>query len=108
MSDIEQTLELNAQAPDEATDAAPDDDTALPRPRIRWAGIVWGAVFAAIALIALRTLGDPGSRTAAMSWIETLDAGSAVAYGLLGMGALVLVTGLVGLLRHAQRRAARP
>lgn len=79
----------------------------LPRPRTRWAAIVWGLVFAAVALAGIWLTSEAARLDAALVWVGGLDAGAAVGYGLLGVGALLLVGGLVGLLRRAQLAASR-
>lgn len=76
-------------------------------PRIRWAAIVWGLLFAAIAAGTLLTLLSPERRDAFAAWAVSLSPTTVMLYGLLAVGALVLVLGLVGLLRRAQRRLAR-
>ncbi|WP_233279130.1 hypothetical protein [Microterricola pindariensis] len=76
-------------------------------PRIRWAAIVWGLLFAAIAAGTLLTLLSPERRDAFAAWAVSLSPTTVTLYGLLAVGALVLVLGLVGLLRRAQRRLAR-
>ncbi|WP_334150685.1 hypothetical protein [Microbacterium sp.] len=75
-------------------------------PRVRGAAIIWGLLFAAIAFAGIWTLTGDDRRSAAADAITTLTPGTAVALGLLALGVLVLVTGAVGLIRHAQRRAA--
>lgn len=81
------------------TDAAP----ALPAPRLRWAAIIWGTVCAAIAGYGLWTLTSADRRDALRMWVTELTVASAIAYGLLAVGALVVILGLIGLLRRAQR-----
>lgn len=95
-------------------DAAPDAaraeaDTASAEPlraRTRWAGIVWGLVFAGLAAAGLWLTASDGRADDLAAWISGLDVATAVGYGLVAVGALVLVTGLVGLLRRAQRAVA--
>lgn len=93
----------------EITDAAvqvSDAFSAQPeeRPRVRWAAIVWGLLFAAIAAGTLAILLRPESRDAFAEWAFALSPLTVTLYGLLALGALVLVGGLAGLLRRAQRR----
>lgn len=92
-----------AEPPAAVTVAA--DDTA-PGPRTRWAGIVWGLVFAGLAIAGVWLTGDADRVDALSEWLQQLDAGTAIAYGLLALGGLVLVLGLTGLLRRAQRALA--
>lgn len=80
--------------------------TADPRPRTRWAGIVWGAAFAALAVAGVWLASGPGRLGDLSAWVGDLSPAAAVGYGVLGIGALLLLTGLVGLLRRAQRALA--
>ncbi len=73
-------------------------------PRVRWAAIVWGLLFAATAAGTLAVLVDRERRDAFAEWMFALSPTTAALYALLGLGALVLVAGLAGLLRRAQRR----
>lgn len=88
----------------ETTAPHPDAAPALPAPRTRWAAIIWGAVFAAIALWALRVFGDVEGRVALALWVGGLTPASVVGYLVLALGALVLILGLAGVLRRVQRR----
>jgi len=91
----------------DAPSAAPASASVEPAaPRVRGAAIIWGLLFAAIAFAGIWTLTDDDRRSAAADAITTLTPGTALALGLLALGVLVLVTGAVGLIRHAQRRAA--
>lgn len=87
------------------TDASSDTDpaTAAPRPRIRWAGVVWGL---ALAVVAAFGIGGTGSQTAFDDLLASaahLTPAVLIAVPALALGAAVLVTGVVGLLRRAQR-----
>ncbi|MCT1479048.1 hypothetical protein [Microbacterium sp. p3-SID336] len=73
-------------------------------PRTRWAAIIWGAVFAAIAGWALWLLADDGRRTALSDTVGTVTPATIVTVALLTAGGLLLVAGAAGLVRHAQRR----
>lgn len=75
-------------------------------PRTRGAAIVWGLLFAAIAAFGIWTLTDDDRRAGAAGWITTLTPNTVYSLVLLTIGVLVLVTGAVGLIRHAQRRTA--
>lgn len=89
----------------EITEDAPmDAASALPAPRTRWAAIIWGLVFAGIAAWALWAFSDPERRTEVAGWIGDLTVASAIAYGVLALGSLVLILGLSGILRRVQRR----
>ena len=73
------------------------------RPRTRWAAIIWGAVFAAVATVALWTTVSPDRRTALADWSLSLSPAAIGAYVALAIGAIALVAGLVGILRRVQR-----
>jgi predicted phage tail protein len=99
------------------TDLATTEDTAFPSssppPRVRWAGIVWGLAFAALAVAGIALTRSPDVYGGLLRWVAAISIPTLVAAGLLTVGAAVLVTGIVGMLRHAQRslaarRAAAP
>lgn len=79
----------------------------LSGPRVRWAGIVWGLVLAAIAAVALWILLDPARQAALTSWLVSLSPATAVALAVLLLGVFALVTGVVGIARRAQRGIER-
>ena len=105
-----------APAADATAPIAPAATAAVPAatastvpsgPRVRWAGIVWGLVLAAIAALALWLMTDAGRQAAVTDWMLTLSPAAATAYGVLVVGAFALVAGLVGLVRRAQRAGER-
>lgn len=73
-------------------------------PRTRWAAVVWGLFFAAVAIGGLWLLSEPSRPSAAVEWAATLDAATGVAILILGLGVILLVAGAAGLLRRTQRR----
>jgi hypothetical protein len=78
-------------------------------PRVRWAGIVWGAVFAVIAGTALWTLAEASRLSAISEWLRTLspadlNPGWVIGIVVLAGGLLLLILGGVALLRNAQLR----
>ncbi|WP_433584777.1 hypothetical protein [Microbacterium hydrocarbonoxydans] len=75
-------------------------------PRTRWAAIIWGAVFAAIAVSMIGLLADGRRRDDVAEWILSLTPASITAMALLALGGIVLVCGAIGLIRRVQRRAA--
>ncbi|MFK4804670.1 hypothetical protein ACI3KX_02275 [Microbacterium sp. ZW CA_36] len=75
----------------------------LSRPRVRWAGIVWGLVLAAIAAGAVWFLTDPARQAALASWLVSLSPATAIAVAVLVLGVFALITGVVGIARRAQR-----
>jgi hypothetical protein len=85
----------------------PQPQTAPTRPRTRWAAIVWGVVFAALALAGMSLTSNPAALTGFPKWVMEVEVGTLIGYGLLAVGALVLIVGLVGLLRLAQVSLAR-
>lgn len=84
-----------------------DSPAVVPGPRVRWAGIVWGTFFSALAFAALWILGSPERREAAGAWLEQLTAPTIVGTAILALGIVLLVAGLVGLLRRAQTTFSR-
>lgn len=91
-----------AIAPPAADLARSEPDAPAARPRTRWAAVVWGLVFAALAAVGMWLTSEPARLDDLAAWVLALDAGSAVGYGLLAFGGLVLIIGLVGILRRAQ------
>jgi apolipoprotein N-acyltransferase len=81
----------------------PMADAATLRPRTRWAAIIWGAVFAVAAALALWIAVSPDRRTALADWSLSLSPAAIGAYILLAIGAIALVAGLVGIVRRLQR-----
>lgn len=88
--------------PEAPTSAAPSLG-----PRTRWAGIVWGLLFAAVAVAGLSLTSSEAAVDTLVAWATDLSAATAIGWAVLAVGALLLVTGLVGLLRRAQRALAR-
>ncbi|MCI2957403.1 hypothetical protein MN032_06850 [Agromyces atrinae] len=87
-----------------ATPAAPAAAAPVERPRVRWAGILWGLVFTATAAIAIALLVDPAVRGDSEAWLRAQTPGTIALYALLALGAIILVSGLVGVIRRLQRR----
>lgn len=85
-------------------DAAPP--ASAPPPRTRWAAIVWGACFAAIAWFGIWMLSGDDRRSDVSDWFASLTPGTATAILLLSAGVLVLIAGTVGLIRRGQRRGS--
>lgn len=80
--------------------------SSLPRPRTRWAGIIWGVALAGVAAFALWTVLDTGRRAGVTEWVLGLTPVTTVTYVILALGAVLFVTGLVGLAHRAQLRFA--
>lgn len=82
-------------------------------PRLRWAGIVWGSALGALGAGGLWLTAGPSRTAEIAAWAGEIEPGTAVGLGILIAGGLLLLTGLAGLLRRAQRgvamrRAASP
>lgn len=72
----------------------------LPRPRVRWAGIIWGVVFAVSASLLLWVLAEPSRRETVGDWWASL---TPIGFGLtllLIAGGLLLIGGVAGLARR--------
>lgn len=82
------------------------ENASAPLPRTRWAAIVWGACFAAIAWFGIWMLSSDDRRGDVSDWFASLTPGTTTAMALLSIGVLVLITGAVGLIRRGQRRSA--
>lgn len=96
--------EAPASAPERT---APSASVDLTGPRVRWAGIVWGLVLAAIAAVALWILLDPARQAALTSWLLDLSPATAIAIAVLLLGMFALITGVVGIARRAQHGIER-
>ncbi|TYL53102.1 hypothetical protein [Agromyces mariniharenae] len=75
------------------------------RPRIRWAGIVWGLVFAGLAATLLWIVLEPARMELVADWWATLTPGGLILTVLLVLGGLLLVAGLSSLGRRSDRGA---
>jgi len=112
--------ELFASETDANTEGAPSATTPLPEaepawlrsteppvrttPRVRWAAIVWGVVFAATGWFTMWTLVAEERRAAFSDWILTLDNGGWAIVGAFALGALLLIIGLSQGLKAATRQ----
>lgn len=88
------------------TASVPEVAIAPTSPRTRWAAIIWGAVFAAVAAMAIGLLADESRSDDVSEWILSLTPASITAMALLALGGIVLICGAIGLIRRGQRRAA--
>ncbi|WAA65441.1 hypothetical protein [Microbacterium oxydans] len=75
-------------------------------PRTRWAGIIWGLLFAATAATALWMLSDADRRATIGDGLLALTPTTIVTIILLTIGVLLLANGAVGLVRRVQRKLA--
>ena len=87
-----------------AAPAAPA--AAVARPRVRWAGILWGLVFAVTGSLLLWVLVDPARRAAVDDWWGSLTPSGFALTALLVAGGLLLIGGLSGLARRLSHRPA--
>lgn len=90
--------------------ATPAAGTVYPAPRIRWAGIVWGIVFALIAAVSLWVLAAASRREAIRDWVltlspDTVSPGVVAGVLVLVVGGLLLIVGGIALLRRLSRTA---
>lgn len=99
------TDELTTAVTQPAEESRPEvtAPTAPHAPRTRWAAIVWGLVFTALAAAGIVLTANAENFDGLLSWIAGMDAATAIGYGVLTVGILVLVVGVVGLLRRAQK-----
>jgi hypothetical protein len=72
-------------------------------PRVRWAGVVWGALFAAFGIVTMIVVSTEANRQAYAAWADGLGPWGAGIVALVAVGALLLITGVLGAVRHAQR-----
>ncbi|WP_229382267.1 hypothetical protein [Microbacterium schleiferi] len=79
-------------------------ETGVEAPRTRWAAVVWGLFFAAVAIGGLWLVSEPSRPTATVERAFTVDAATGIAILILGLGIVLLVAGAAGLLRRTQRR----
>lgn len=75
-------------------------------PRVRWAAVIWGALFALVSGAALWLLSDDDRRSTAGDAILDLTPATITAAAILTIGVLFLATGAAGLLRRTQSRSA--
>lgn len=90
-----------------ATDASAPHTEAVTPPRTRWAAIVWGLLFAAVAATSLWLIADDDRRSGIADWALTLTPVTISTLMILTIGVLVLVTGASALLRTVQRRTVQ-
>ncbi|MCU1528657.1 MAG: hypothetical protein JWP75_2420 [Frondihabitans sp.] len=72
-------------------------------PRIRWGGVIWGALFCAFGVVVMVVLSSDENRTGFTSWIDGLGPAGAGLVGVVALGAFVLILGIVGAAGRAQR-----
>ncbi|WOF23569.1 hypothetical protein N8K70_02505 [Microbacterium betulae] len=100
-----------------ATASIPTDAEVLPAlaagteqesPRIRWASVIWGVVFTALAGAGLWVATSPGryldAQSATIDWVLAVDPVTGTVAVVLVAGVVILVAGLAGPARRIQRR----
>ncbi|WP_298039242.1 hypothetical protein [uncultured Microbacterium sp.] len=106
MNDIDEMDHAPAEPP--LFHPAPGQD--VEGPRIRWAAIIWGAVFAALAAWGLWHTAGAGRFGALqeniVSFLMLADAATITIGVILTIGAVVLIIGLVGIARQLQKRTS--
>lgn len=90
-------------APFGAGDASADARTAGRTP-VRWGGVVWGLLLVLFAAGTLWVLSSPSRLAAWELWVSTLTPATAWALGIAVVGLVIVVSGLLGAIRSAQRR----
>ncbi|WP_404431493.1 hypothetical protein LG299_14605 [Microbacterium lacus] len=90
-------------------EASAPDPSSIPEPRVRWAGVAWGLVFAALAGVGLWVVTTASVREAIRTWIlefdpDTVAPGAIVAAAIIVVGLVLLIVGAVALVRRKDPR----
>ena len=88
--------------PLETADEVPDATPPPPRPRTRWAAIVWGLVVTAIAGAALYIRADSARSTEFATWVSGLTPLSLGLLAILAVGLFVLIVALLSVVKREQ------
>ncbi|RKR75780.1 hypothetical protein [Frondihabitans australicus] len=89
----------------EQADTPPAPAPLAPRPRTRWAAVVWGALFAAFGVVVMSVLSNAANRAAYADWVTGLGPSGSTLLGIAALGALLLVLGVVAAANRASRRS---
>lgn len=100
------TAQLFPNAAADAPDRPNEASAVRTGPRTRWAGIIWGAVFSALAVTVLVTVGSGERRAAFGDWASSLTVAGFTLVVVLALGCLLLLLGLLAAVRQVQRRRA--
>lgn len=95
-----------ATVAEEATASSAAAGVAEPRPRIRFAGIAWGIVFAVAALVLLGVVASPPRRAAAAEWLGSLEGDTVAIILAIVFGAVLVLSALLASVRRLQRSRA--
>ncbi|WP_040165920.1 hypothetical protein [Microbacterium gorillae] len=79
----------------------------IPRPRTRWAGIIWGFILLAISVLGVLAVVQDGVRATIENLWFSLTPVSSAAYLAIALGGIAVVCAAVGLIGRAQRGAAQ-
>jgi hypothetical protein len=77
---------------------------AIVRPRIRWAGVVWGLVLMVLGTGVLYIASAAERASAVHDWLRALNGGTAWALAIAVVGGIIVILALLGAIRSAQRR----
>jgi hypothetical protein len=110
MSDETQPTESLGSDPVPA-EPAPTPTVTLPAttlgipttPRIRWGGVIWGALFCAFGVVVMVVLSSDSNRQGFTAWFDGLGPAGAGITAIIALGVLVLILGILGLAGRAQR-----
>lgn len=91
---------------EEATASVAAVGVAEPRPRIRFAGIAWGVLFATAALVLLGVVAAPSRRAAAAEWLGSLQGDTVTIILAIVFGAVLVLSALLASVRRLQRERA--
>lgn len=105
VSPIDGTTDMSELTTETPTIGTPEATASLPAPRTRWAAVIWGLAFAGIAAGVLWITTSAARRGEFVAWLTDLSPWAMVGYMVLALGALLLVTGAIGLIRRAQKHA---
>lgn len=87
------------------TDAPrPDDEQALPRPRIRTGALLWGLVLLALGAATLWIASSPARRADAVDAVLGLDPFGWTVVAVIAIGGTLTLLALAAVIRSAQRR----
>jgi uncharacterized membrane protein len=81
---------------------APTVEVAKRSPRIRFAAIVWGAVYAIIAVSTIAIIADPMARAAVGTFLVGISVGTVILIVVIALGFLLLLSGALVMIRRGQ------
>ncbi len=92
---------------DPPAEASVPHSSSITPPRVRWAGIAWGLVFATLAGVGLWVVAEASVREAIRTWIlefdpATLAPGAIVAVAIIAVGVVLLIVGAFAVARRSR------